>query len=88
MYPTEVELVLTAHPAVAEAAVVAVPDPMTGQAVRAYVVTAEGGSVPEADLRAHCERNLARFKCPSEYEFVTELPYSATGKVKKGTLPR
>jgi long-chain acyl-CoA synthetase len=88
VYPTEVELVLTAHPAVAEAAVVGVPDPVTGQGVRAYVVAAEGGSVPEADLRAHCERNLARFKCPTDYAFVTELPHSAIGKVRKGTLAR
>jgi long-chain acyl-CoA synthetase len=88
VYPHEVELVLASHPAVAEAAVVGIPDPATGQAIRAYVVAVEGGSVPVADLRAHCERNLARFKCPTEYEFVSELPYSAIGKVRKGSLAR
>ena len=86
VYPHEIELVLMAHPAVVEAAVVAVPDPTTGQAVRAYVVVAEGGSVPIEELRAHCERNLARFKQPSEIEFVAELPHSAIGKVRKATL--
>jgi long-chain acyl-CoA synthetase len=88
VYPHEVELVLASHPAVAEAAVVGIPDPATGQAIRAYVVAAEGGSVPVADLRAHCERNLARFKCPAEYEYVNELPHSVIGKVRKGSLAR
>lgn len=88
VYPHEVELVLASHPAVAEAAAVGIADPVTGQAVRAYVVAAEGGAVPVADLRAHCERNLARFKCPTEYEFVTELPHSVIGKVRKGSLAR
>ena len=86
VYPHEVELVLMAHPAVVEAAVVGIPDPTTGQAVRAYVVAAEGGSVPLEELRAHCERNLARFKQPTEIEFVAELPHSAIGKVRKGSL--
>jgi long-chain acyl-CoA synthetase len=88
VYPHEVELVLASHPAVAEAAAVGIPDPVTGQAVRAYVVVAEGGTVPVEELRAHCERNLARFKCPTEFEFVTELPHSVIGKVRKGSLAR
>jgi long-chain acyl-CoA synthetase len=86
VYPHEVELVLTAHPAVAEAAVLGVPDPATGEAVVAYVVAVEGGAVSTEELRAHCERNLARFKCPTVIEFVSELPHSAIGKVRKATL--
>jgi long-chain acyl-CoA synthetase len=86
VYPHEVELVLAAYPGVAEAAVVGVPHPQTGQAVKAYVVREPGVPVTVADLRAHSERNLARFKCPAEIEFVPELPHSATGKVRKTLL--
>ncbi len=86
VYPHEVELVLTAHPGVAEAAVVGIPDSATGEAVTAYVVAVEGGAVSTDELNSHCERNLARFKCPTVIEFVAELPHSAIGKVRKATL--
>ena len=46
------------------------------------------GGVTEEDLAVHCERNLARFKCPIGIEFVAELPHSATGKVRKGDAAR
>jgi long-chain acyl-CoA synthetase len=88
VYPHEVELVLAAFPGVAEAAVVPVPDPTTGQSVRAYVVRTPGAVVSEDELMAHCARNLARFKLPSAVEFVAELPHTATGKVVKGGLGR
>jgi long-chain acyl-CoA synthetase len=97
VYPSEVELVLTGYPGVAEAAVVGVPDPLTGQAVKAYVVldpavaTDPGAAtgpdmVTEADLAAHCARNLARFKCPVAFELVATLPRSIIGKVRKSEL--
>jgi long-chain acyl-CoA synthetase len=86
VYPHEVELVLAAHPAVREAAVIGVPNAQTGEAVYAYAVLTEPGAASLAELRRHCELNLARFKCPIEIEFVDELPHSATGKVRKGTL--
>jgi long-chain acyl-CoA synthetase len=84
VYPYEVEQVLMAHPAVREAAVLGVPHPFSGQAVKAFVVAA--GPVSVDELVAHCERNLARFKCPSAIEFVAALPHSATGKVRKAAL--
>jgi long-chain acyl-CoA synthetase len=84
VYPAEVERVLAMHPAVGEAAVVGVPHAPSGQTVKAYVVAP--APVSETDLAAHCARNLARFKCPTEYEFVAELPHSATGKVRKAAL--
>lgn len=82
VYPAEVEQVLTAHPDVAEAAVVGVPHPTTGQAVHAYVVSTAAAD----ELAVHCRANLARFKCPASFEFVPELPHSATGKVRKKLL--
>jgi long-chain acyl-CoA synthetase len=84
VYPLEVELVLAAHPAVAEAAVVGVDHPYTGQTVKAYVVASAPVTVDE--LLAWCGRNLARFKCPTAIEFTDALPHSATGKVRKGDL--
>ncbi len=86
VYPHEVELVLAAHPGVAEAAVVGMPHPYTGESVKAYVVPAAGATCTAEDLVAHCERNLARFKCPTVIEFVAGLPHSATGKVQKSRL--
>ena len=84
VYPHEVELVLDAHPGVAEAAVVGVPHPYTGQAVKAFVVRAPGADGHRrGPMLRHCERNLARFKCPTAIEFVAELPHSAIGKVRK-----
>ncbi|BCJ71310.1 long-chain acyl-CoA synthetase [Catellatospora sp. IY07-71] len=86
VYPAEVEQVLLAHPAVAQAAVLGAPHPMTGQQVRAVVVPAPRSEVTAAELAAHCARNLARFKCPSEIEFADALPHSVIGKVRKGML--
>ncbi len=84
VYPAEVEQVLMAYPAVVEAAVIGIPHRPSGETVKAYVVTES--PVATADLAAHCARSLARFKCPTEFEFVTELPHSATGKVRKVAL--
>ena len=84
VYPYEVEQVLMAHPSVREAAVLGVPHPFTGQTVKAFVVSS--GSVSTEELVAYCERNLARFKCPTAIEFVDALPHSATGKVRKAAL--
>jgi long-chain acyl-CoA synthetase len=84
VYPYEVEQILQAHPAVVEAAVVGDPHPYTGQTVKAFVVTRTPVTVEE--LIVHCERNLARFKCPTAIEFRPSLPHSATGKVRKAAL--
>jgi long-chain acyl-CoA synthetase len=84
VYPYEVEQVLQAHPAIVEAAVLGVPHPYTGQTVKAFVVTR--GPVTTEDLLRYCERNLARFKCPTAIEFVPSMPHSATGKVRKAAL--
>jgi long-chain acyl-CoA synthetase len=86
VYPREVEDVLLRHPDVEEAAVIGIPHPYTGEAVKALVVVRAGAQLSVDDVVAHCVASLARFKCPSTVEFVEELPHSATGKVSKGRL--
>ena len=86
VYPREVEDVLLRHPDVREAAVIGIPHPYTGEAVKALVVVRPGAQLSADDVLAHAATMLARFKCPSAVEFVDELPHSATGKVSKGRL--
>jgi len=84
--PPEVEDALLQHPAVAECAVVGAPDEERGQIIKAFVVLRKGAGLSEEDVIAWCEGQLARFKCPTSVEFVTKLPHSATGKVRKAEL--
>jgi long-chain acyl-CoA synthetase len=90
VYPSEVEDVLAEVEGVAEAAVIGVDDPQTGEAVVAYVRPVPGTPYdPEAlveAVREHCAARLARFKQPSQVHVVEELPHTATGKVAKGRL--
>jgi long-chain acyl-CoA synthetase len=88
VYPREVEEAIAELDGVSEVAVVAMPDPQTGEAVRAYVVPTAGAQVSAEDVRRHCEVRLARFKRPSVVEIVPELPRSVTGKVAKSSLRR
>jgi long-chain acyl-CoA synthetase len=86
VYPREVEDAIATHPDVAEVAVVGVPHPYTGEAVKAYVVPRPGSALTTHDISAHVGTRLARFKWPTIVELVDELPHSATGKVAKGRL--
>jgi acyl-CoA synthetase (AMP-forming)/AMP-acid ligase II len=84
----EVEDALFSHPAVAEVAVIGVPDEKWGETVKALVVLAPGAG-PEADERAlidHCRSRLAHYKCPTSVELRDELPRTATGKLQKFKL--
>lgn len=86
VYPLEVEETLLAHPDVLEAAVVGVPHPHTGEAVKAYVVRREGSAVDEETLIEHSLDLLARYKCPSKVIFVDVLPRNASGKLVRRQL--
>ena len=85
--PTEVEYCLEAHPGVLEAAVLAVDDALTGDAVCAVVVTAPGSPVTTEELTAWCRGRLAHYKVPTRWRLVGDrLPRTATGKVVKHQL--
>jgi len=86
VYPAEVENVLHQLGAIAEAAVIGVADAQWGEVGMAIVAVKQGQSVTEAEIMAHCARNLARFKCPRLIRFVEALPRNATGKIHKPTL--
>ena len=81
----EVEKVLYEHPAVLEAAVVAVPDDKWGEVPKAYVGLKPGQRATPEDLIEFCRARLAHFKCPSSVEFGP-LPRTATGKIRKNQL--
>ena len=86
VYPREVEEALYRHPKVAEAAVVGVPHPYTGEAVKAVVVLKPGTSATEEEIIEFCKRSIARFKCPQVVEFVDQLPHTDTGKILRRRL--
>jgi fatty-acyl-CoA synthase len=81
VFPQEVEELLARHEAVADVAVVGVPDEEFGQRLAAYVVPVPGSAVDADALRDHVRTNLARYKVPRTVRFVEELPRNATGKV-------
>jgi fatty-acyl-CoA synthase len=82
----EVEDCLFSHPAVAEVAVIGVPDEKWGETVKALIVLAPGAQATEADLIAHSRDRLAHYKCPTTVEFRDELARTATGKLQKFKL--
>ena len=86
IYPREVEEVLYAHPAVAEAAVVGMRDAVMGEDVLAFVVPKAGAAPTAADLMAFCQERLAKYKCPKQVRFVETLPKSPIGKILRKEL--
>jgi fatty-acyl-CoA synthase len=88
VYPSEVEAVLGAHPAVQDVAVVGLPDEKWGERVHAVVVLREGVTAGEADLAAWCRDRVAGYKRPRTFTFVREeeVPRTATGKIQHRLL--
>lgn len=86
VYPREVEEILFRHPAVKEAAVLGIPDPVKGEAVKAFIVLESGQSVDALALQVLCRDKMAPYKVPESVQFVPSLPKSPTGKILKKDL--
>jgi acyl-CoA synthetase (AMP-forming)/AMP-acid ligase II len=86
VYPREVEEVLYRHPAVLEAAVVGMEDPVWGESIVAVIATRSGVDTCADTLIQHCRDNIASYKKPKAVAFINELPKNASGKVLKRTL--
>jgi long-chain acyl-CoA synthetase len=86
IYSIEVEDVLKRHSEIIEAAVVAIPDPIFGERVKAIIVSNTLMDTDQDSIRQYCSQLLAKFKIPEVYEFLDELPKTASGKVLKHTL--
>jgi acyl-CoA synthetase (AMP-forming)/AMP-acid ligase II len=85
VYSTEVENALYMHPAVLEAAVIGVPDPKWGEAIKACVVLKPGKEATEKNIIAFCKENLGHYKAPKSVDFLEALPRTGSGKIfKKG----
>ncbi len=84
--PKEVESTLMNIPGVKESAVIGVPDPTLGQAVKAFVVLEQGATLTEKDLQRECLRSLEPYAVPRYIELVPSLPKTSTGKIKKTDL--
>ncbi|MFK7977981.1 MAG: fatty acid--CoA ligase [Halioglobus sp.] len=86
VYPAEVEDALYSHPAVADVAVIGIPDEKWGEAVKAFVVAKENEQPSPDALIAFCREHIAAFKCPKAIEFIEALPRNASGKILRREL--
>jgi acyl-CoA synthetase (AMP-forming)/AMP-acid ligase II len=86
VYPAEVENAIFGCPGVADVAVIGVPDPKWGEAVKAMVVRNTGADVSEAEVLAYARTRIAAFKTPKSVDFVQALPRNASGKVLRREL--
>jgi long-chain acyl-CoA synthetase len=88
IYPREIDEVLYQHPAVVAAATIGVPDQLYGEEVAAFIVLKEGNQATEEELIAHCQSELADYKCPKTVRIVKDIPKGPTGKLLKRELAK
>jgi len=86
IYPKEIENILHMHPGVLEAGVIGIPDPVYGEAVKAFVALKTPGAVTEEELLNFCKEHLPTFKRPKAIQFLDALPKSAVGKILRREL--
>jgi long-chain acyl-CoA synthetase len=86
VYPRDIEEVLYENPKVQEAAVIGIPHPTRGEAIKVFVVLKKGETATQESLIEYCSEKLARYKLPTEIEFRTELPKTNVGKILKKDL--
>jgi len=86
IYPAEVENALMQHPAIANGAVIGVPDEQWGEAVKACVVLKPGAAATESDVIQFMRGRIAHFKCPRSVDFMEAIPRNPTGKILKRVL--
>ena len=88
IYPREVERVIEGHPGVKEVAVIGVPDPAWGEAVKALIVPKPGAKITADEIIERCKAAIGSYKKPQSVEFVTELPKNFQGKILRTCSPR
>jgi len=86
IYPAEVENAIFGHPAIADVAVVGVPDEKWGESVKAIVVKKPGADISADDVIAHARKNIAGYKSPRSVDFIDALPRNASGKILRRQL--
>lgn len=86
VFPKEVEELIGNHPDVVEVAVAGLPDPETGEMVKAWVQIKENAEISAQNLIKWCKENITHYKCPKQIEIIKEIPKSMVGKVQRRTL--
>ncbi|MEK7448689.1 MAG: hypothetical protein AAB019_04305 [Planctomycetota bacterium] len=86
IFPAEIEKVLSEHPAIAECAVIGIPDKIRGEIPKAFVVLKENIAAGPEEIKCFCQGKIAHYKIPGRVEFLRELPRSPTGKILKKEL--
>ncbi len=86
IFPREIENILYQHPAVLEAGVIGIPDPVYGEVVKAFVALKSPGELTDKDLMKYCEENLPKYKRPKFIQLMDALPKSAVGKILRKEL--